>query len=59
MLVCSLGEGDWEKLDYKLRAFFVFHYYYCSDFPHNYDLLLENESYDDCEVDEVGPGEDY
>ena len=54
-----IGEGDWEKLDYKLRAFFVFHYYYCSDFPHNYGLLLENESYDDCEVDEVGPGEDY
>ena len=26
MFVCSLGEGDWEKLDYKLRAFFVFHF---------------------------------
>ena len=59
MFVCSLGEGDWEKLDYRLRAFFVFHYYYCSDYPYNYDLLPDNESYDDCVVVEVDLGEDY
>ena len=61
MLVCSLGEGDWEMLDYyRLRGFSAFHYYYYyQDFPRNYNLLLGNESLDDCGVGEIGLGEDY
>ena len=59
ILVCSLGEGDWGKHGYKLRAFFEFHYYYCLGFPHNYYLLLDNESYYNCVVGEVGLGRDY
>ena len=46
-------------LDYKLRGYSESHYFLYSGFPHNSDLLLDNEGLVECEVGELELGDDY